>query len=117
MPIDPKISPTGVRAPHGASQLELSWADGKKHSYPHRILRGFCPCAGCQGHSGSIRFVEPGNLELRDVGQVGNYALALRWGDGHDGGIYSFQFLRRLGELLDAQGAEALEALGELPRT
>ena len=60
--------------------------------------------------------MEPGNLELRELGQVGNYALSLRWGDGHDGGIYSFAFLRRLGDLLDATGAAGLEAMGELPR-
>ena len=37
---------------------------------------------------------------IRELGQVGNYALSMRWGDGHDGGIYSFAFLRRLGDLL-----------------
>jgi DUF971 family protein len=113
---DPRITPTGVKAPHGATVFELGWADGRHHRYPHRILRGYCPCAGCQGHGGSIRFVEPPNLELRDIERVGNYALALRWGDGHDSGIYSFAFLRRLGELLDDKGADGLEALGELPR-
>jgi DUF971 family protein len=48
---------------------------------------------------------------------VGNYALALVWGDGHDSGIYSFRFLRRLGDLLEAHGAPGLEAIGELPRS
>ena len=47
---------------------------------------------------------------------MGNYALGLSWGDSHDGGIYSFAYLRRLGELIEAEGAEALEARGELPR-
>lgn len=117
MATDPKFSPTGVHAPHGARELVMSFADGKKLRYPHRILRGFCPCAGCQGHGGTLTFQEPGNLEIREVGQVGNYALSLRWGDGHDGGIYSFQYLRRLGELLEEKGAEALEAARELPRT
>jgi len=108
--------PTNVRAPHGARELEIAWADGKKISYPHEILRGFCPCASCQGHSGSIRFVPEGNLELRDLEQVGNYALGLGWADGHTSGIYSFRYLRALGELLEAQGAEGLKMLGELPR-
>ena len=56
------------------------------------------------------------NLELRDLEQVGNYALGLTWADGHNTGIYSFRFLRALGELLEAQGAQGLMALGELPR-
>lgn len=113
---DPRFAPTQVKAPHGATLFELTWADSRTHRYPHRILRGFCPCAGCQGHSGRIAFVPPGNLELRDVTQVGNYALGLIWADGHDSGIYSFRYLRRLGELLEAHGADGLEQLGELPR-
>jgi len=108
--------PTNVRAPHGARGLEMTWGDGKKISYPHEILRGFCPCASCQGHSGAIRFQADQNLELRELEQVGNYALGLTWADGHSSGIYSFRYLRALGELLEAQGAEGLKALGELPR-
>lgn len=63
-----------------------------------------------------IQFQEGGNLELRNLEQVGNYALGLSWGDAHDTGIYSFRYLRALGDLLDAQGAEAVKAQGTLPR-
>ena len=108
--------PTNVSAPHGARVLEIRWGDGKKIVYPHEIIRGFCPCATCQGHSGTIRFVEGGNLELRELEQVGNYALGLTWVDGHNSGIYSFRYLRALGELLEAQGAEGVKEMGELPR-
>lgn len=107
---------TNIRAPHSARELEISWADGKKIVYPHEILRGFCPCATCQGHSGTIRFVQGQSLELRDLEQVGNYALGLTWADGHNAGIYSFRYLRALGEMLETQGAEGLKAMGELPR-
>jgi len=117
MPEDPRIRAVELKAPHGARALEIRWADGQQHPLPHRILRGFCPCAACQGHSGTIRFQDGGNLELRDIEPVGNYALGLRWGDGHDSGIYSFRYLRSLGELLNQHGAEGLEQLGELPRS
>jgi len=116
MPESDREKPKGVRAPHGARDLEITWGDGKKIIYPHEILRGFCPCAGCQGHSGHIRFVPGQNLDLRDLEQVGNYALGLTWADGHNSGIYSFRYLRALGELLEAQGTEGVKALGELPR-
>jgi len=116
MPEDPRIKPTGVKAPHGARVLEISWADGHKCAYPHEILRGFCPCAGCQGHGAGIVFLRGGNLELRELEQVGNYALGLTWGDGHATGIYTFRYLRRLSDLLEAHGAEKLQELGELPR-
>ncbi|HEY4157996.1 MAG TPA: DUF971 domain-containing protein [Polyangiaceae bacterium] len=114
--MEPRIQPTGVKAPHGSLVLEISWADGHKNAYPHEILRGYCPCAGCQGHAGTISFLEGGNLELREIERVGNYALSFTWGDSHSTGIYSFRFLRSLGELLDAQGPEGVRALGTLPR-
>lgn len=110
-----RTRPTGVRAPHGADVFEIEWADGAVSRLPHRILRGYCPCAGCQGHGGGIHFQEPASsLELRDVGQVGNYALALTWGDGHSTGIYTFTYLRRLGDLVAAHGDALPEAHPEL---
>jgi DUF971 family protein len=113
---DPARKPVGVKAPHGSRTFEISWADGEKMTYPHEILRGFCPCAGCQGHSGSIKFQSGSNLELREIEQVGNYALGLTWADGHNSGIYSFRFLRTLGELIAELGSEGLKERGELPR-
>lgn len=114
--MDPRITPKGVQAPHGATVFSLTWADGTKSAIPHRILRGYCPCAGCQGHTGALKFHEPANLELREIERVGNYALGLTWGDSHSGGIYSFRYLRRLGDLVTDLGAEGLEGQAELPR-
>lgn len=113
---DARIKPQAVKAPHGARTFEVTWADGHRSSYPHEILRGFCPCASCQGHSGRIKFIAGVDLDLREIEQVGNYALGLTWADGHSSGIYSFRYLRSLGDLLDAQGPDELKALGELPR-
>lgn len=93
---DPRITPTGVKAPHGAKVMEISWADGHRGILPHEILRGYCPCAVCQGHGGVIKFVPGGNLVLREIAQVGNYALQFTWGDQHDTGIYTFRHLRAL---------------------
>ncbi len=93
---DEACVPLEVRAPHGARVMEILFADGHLGVYPHALLRGYCPCARCQGHSGPIHFVEGGDLELTDIGEVGNYALRLTWGDGHATGIYAFGYLRRL---------------------
>jgi DUF971 family protein len=112
---DARIRPTGVKAPHGAMTLEMAWADGHKYLYPHAVLRGYCPCAGCQGHSGSIRYQPGHNLELRGIEQVGNYALSFEWGDSHSSGIYTFRYLRALGELIETHGADELMAMEELP--
>jgi prepilin-type processing-associated H-X9-DG protein len=93
---DPRFTPTAVKAPHGARVMEISWADGHVSQLSHEVLRGYCPCATCQGHGGAIHYVAGGDLELRDLSQVGNYALQLVWGDLHDTGIYTFRYLRRL---------------------
>ena len=90
--------PTRIHAPHGATTTEISWDDGTRIRYPNHILRGYCPCAHCQGHSGDVKYIEGGNSELRDLELVGNYALKLVWGDGHNTGLYSFRHLRQLGE-------------------
>jgi len=112
-----RTTPTGVKAPHGAKELEISWADGHRSRFPHEILRGYCPCAGCQGHSGVIQFQEGGNLELRELEQVGNYALGLGWGDSHNTGIYSFRYLRdAYPATISSQfsGATSFQAAGSL---
>lgn len=93
---DPKLTPTHVKAPRGAKVMEIQWADGHKGVLPHEILRGYCPCAQCQGHGGTIKLVPGGDLELREVEQVGNYALQFTWGDLHSTGIYTYRYLRSL---------------------
>jgi len=95
---DPRFKPLAIRSPRGARTTEIDWADGHKGTYPHEVLRGYCPCAGCQGHSGDIGFVETrgDQQQLEDIAPVGGYALALTWFDGHASGIYSYKYLRAL---------------------
>lgn len=100
---DPRTIPTSVKAPHGAKVMEIQWADGHKGILPHEIVRGYCPCALCQGHGGAIAFVAGGNEELREIEQVGNYALQFTWGDQHNSGIYTFRYLRSLCQCADCK--------------
>ena len=96
---DPRFKPVAIRSPRGARTTEIDWADGHKGVYPHAILRGYCPCAGCQGHSGDDqlhRDAATTQQELEDIETVGGYALALKWFDGHASGIYSYKYLRSL---------------------
>ena len=48
---DPRFRAVAVRSPRGARVTEIDWGDGHKGVYPHAVLRGYCPCAGCQGHT------------------------------------------------------------------
>ena len=76
--------------------MEIAWSDGHLSRYPWAYLRGWCPCAGCQGHGTTRRFVPVKNARLARVFAVGRYALSLRWEDGHETGIYSYAYLREL---------------------
>lgn len=91
-----RFAATAVRSPYRATTTEIDWADGHRGIYPHQILRGYCPCAGCQGHSGEIRFIEGGETSIKTIEPVGDYALSFEWGDGHNTGIYTFRYLRAL---------------------
>jgi DUF971 family protein len=118
--MEPRFRPTAIKAPHGARIFELTWADGKKMTYPHEILRGYCPCAGCQGHEGTIKFVKPTSdiqMELDGIDPVGNYALQLTWFDGHSSGLYSYKYLRALCHCDQCRPGAAKEERGELPRS
>ena len=97
--------PLEVHAPRGAKRMEILFADDHLAVYPHELLRGFCPCAMCQGHQGPIKFVEGGNTDLSDIAEVGDYALRLTWADGHSTGIYTFKFLRELCSCEECVGA------------
>ncbi len=107
-----------VRSPRGARTTEIDWADGHKGIYPHRVLRGYCPCAGCQGHSGTITFLPPSELQLQleHIEPVGNYALRLEWFDGHGSGLYSYKYLRALCQCPECQPEGELAEHGERPR-
>ncbi len=62
----------------------MTGADGHTGRYPHEVLRGYCPCAACQGHGGPIRWIETRDhqCELDTIETVGGYALALKWSMG-----------------------------------
>lgn len=93
---DPRTIPMEVRAPTGGDVVEIDWQDGHTSRIPNDRLRGYCPCAGCQGHEGPLTFIEIGSRVISDVSQVGNYALSFAFADGHATGIYTFSYLRRL---------------------
>lgn len=109
-----ETTPTTVRAPMGAEVFEIDWADGATGRLTNALLRAYCPCAGCQGHSGTIKYIPHGDAMLLKIEEVGSYALQFTWGDGHASGIYTFRYLRRLGEL--AQDPSFLATRPVIPR-
>ena len=90
-------------------ELAIKWADGTESYVPLEFLRRCCPCAGCQGerdvmgtvHRGPEHPLSAAAFQLRHIGTVGGYAIQPVWGDGHNTGLYSFDYLKRVA---DAQG-------------
>ena len=81
-------------------QTDITWNDGHFGSYPSWYLRENCMCAECvEEFTGRRRIVHgsiPSTVERRSVSPIGNYALTFEWSDGHNSGIYTFEYLRRL---------------------
>ncbi len=97
--------------------MEIRWSNNQTSFYPANLLRRACPCAGCEelrgqgvhekplsgkpsgGKSSLLRVVKATldeSLALEQIWPIGNYAIGLRWGDGHDTGIYSYTLLQKL---------------------
>ncbi|MDD9947532.1 MAG: DUF971 domain-containing protein [Myxococcales bacterium] len=87
--------PVELRAKRGAHHIEIVWDDGVTTSIDHDILRGFCPCARCQGHQGEVKFVAGDASEIVEIEEIGDYALRFAFPDCGTG-IYTFAYLRRL---------------------
>lgn len=110
-----KPLPTELRRLPEAGRLRIVWSDGHQAEYDYDYLRGYCPCAGCQGHhSLSVEFKRaPVSVTPLAIEPVGNYAVAFQWSDAHATGIYRFDFLRQIcpcdecNEARKARGAES----------
>ena len=77
--------------------IEVLWEDGHKSVYPFRFLRGYCPCAACQGHARrNLVWQQPKEVDLEGIRLVGNYGINPVWSDGHDTGIFADRSLRRI---------------------
>jgi DUF971 family protein len=84
-------------------ELAIRWNDGTESYLGLEFLRRACPCAGCGGEPDVLGNISRPNVaysdnsfELKGFTLVGGYALQPQWADGHNTGIYSFQYLRRL---------------------
>ena len=91
--------PTAITV-HGVSRvLEVGFADGKTFRIPFELMRVYSPSAEVQGHGPGQEVLQTGKraVELTALEPVGNYALQPRFSDGHDTGIFSWDYLYFLG--------------------
>ena len=88
------------------TELAIKWADGRESFIPMENLRRACPCAGCKGETDIL-----GNLyqspakpyaanafALVKFVSVDDYAIQPVWADGHNTGIFSFDYLQRVAD-------------------
>jgi len=84
------------------THLRITWGDARVCDYNAAALRRACPCAQCVNEWTGQRTLKPeavaDEVEIGDLSIVGRCALNFRWSDGHQTGIYSFQYLRDLCE-------------------
>ncbi len=82
-------------------KTSVLWDDGHESVYPHLHMRNLCPCATCRDmreEKGKEPYVMDGKTELvpKEILPVGRYALQFVWDDGHDTGLYSYEYLRAI---------------------
>ena len=93
--------------------LTVSYDDGQSFALPAELLRVLSPSAEVQGHSPDQRITVPGkkNVGIARIEPVGNYAVRIVFTDGHDTGLYVWEYLRELGEQKDERWQEYLKEL------
>lgn len=86
--------------------LFIKWDDESESTIDLKYLRDECPCASCKGETVLLKTYRPAKptaqspeaYQIKNIQQVGGYAIQISWKDGHNTGIYSWQYLKELGE-------------------
>jgi len=91
--------PTEIKLHQASRVLELVFADGRAFRLPYEFLRVHSPSAEVRGHGPGQEILQVGkrDVTVKDVEPVGHYALRPTFSDGHDTGIYSWDYLYDLG--------------------
>jgi DUF971 family protein len=101
------LKPTNITVDRNTRVVIIEWSDHHSSSYPLSLLRYACPCAECRGgHERmgsqpdtkvfSLPDEDSPKTTIRSLEAVGTYAITVEWLDGHNYGIYNWQYLRAL---------------------
>lgn len=92
--------PTEIKLHQKSRLLEVAFDDGRRFSLPCEYLRVFSPSAEVRGHGPGQEVLQVGkrDVEIKAIEPVGVYAVKLAFSDGHDTGLYSWEYLHELGE-------------------
>ena len=96
------VEPTQI-IEESESELSIKWSDEAEAKYNAAQLRKACPCAGCVNEWTGEKVLKDENvaadISFASISIVGRYALNFQFSDGHNTGIYSFNYLRQLSDL------------------
>lgn len=92
--------PTDIRLRQKSRLLRLEYANGDVYELPFELLRVYSPSAEVRGHGSGPGTLQTGkrDVQLTGVEPVGNYALKLTFSDGHDSGLFTWEYLADLGQ-------------------
>ncbi len=110
----PRPWPTELEFDRAAKLLRVAFDDGATFEIPFELLRVESPSAENKGHGGGARpapVTGKANVGVRSADPVGRYAVRISFDDGHDTGLYSWDWLYELGRDRDAMFARYREAL------
>jgi DUF971 family protein len=91
--------PTAITAHQQSRVLEVGFSDGQTFRIPYELMRVYSPSAEVQGHGPGQEVLQTGKreVELTELESVGNYAVQPHFSDGHNTGIFSWEYLYFLG--------------------
>ncbi|MCL7928502.1 gamma-butyrobetaine hydroxylase-like domain-containing protein [Halomonas llamarensis] len=106
-------TPSRVHYHKQARELELGYANGENYRLPIELLRVFSPSAEVRGHGGDTAVLQVGkkHIGLQNITPAGNYALKLHFDDGHDSGLFSWNYLYELATHQDDYWRDYLQRL------
>ncbi len=108
-------TPTEIKLHQKSRVLEIAFADGRTFRLPYELLRVYSPSAEVRGHGPGQEVLQVGKREVGILAlePVGSYAVQPRFSDGHDTGIYAWDYLYELGVNQERLWTEYLRRLAD----
>jgi len=108
-------TPTEIKLHQKSRTLEIAFADGKRFDLPCEFLRVYSPSAEVRGHGPGQETLQVGkkDVEIERIEPVGSYAVQLVFSDGHDSGLYSWDYFYDIGVNQEALWKRYLERMTE----
>jgi len=108
-------TPTEIVLHQKSRVLEIAFSDGKRFRLPFEFLRVYSPSAEVRGHGPGQEVLQVGkkDVEITELEPVGAYAVRPKFSDGHDTGIYSWDYFYTLGVNQDEMWRRYLERIDE----